>query len=506
MELVIDGNSLTVDDVVAVARGHANVRLSEDAVSRVGACAALVQRLVDEGKAIYGVTTGIGEFSRITLSKEDGEALQRKIIYSHSAGTGAPLAEDEVRASILLRANTLAKGNSGVRVSTLETMIQMLNRNVVPIMYEKGSLGASGDLSPLSQMAEVLMGEGEAIYQGKRMPGGKAMRAAGLAPVVPTFKEGLGLINGPQVITALGALAVHDSGVLMKVTEIASAMSFDALRGNIGSLDPRIHELRRFPGQIKVAEHLRRMLEGSEILSDPARKVQDAYSLRCAPQVLGASRDALAYARAQIETEMNALSDNPIFVPEDGVHLSCGNFHGQYTAMCLDFLAIAVAEIADLSERHTNRLMNPALSGLPDFLVESRGLNSGLMVAQYTAAALVSENKVLAHPAVVDSISVSADQEDHVSMGNTSALKLREVIRNTGTVLAVEILSAAQALDFRAPRRPGKGVQAVHEAVRRAVPHLHEDRVLHPDIEKVRRMVWDGTLIKAAEGAVGELV
>ncbi|MEW5937561.1 MAG: histidine ammonia-lyase [Candidatus Thermoplasmatota archaeon] len=505
MEVCIDGNSLTIEDVVAVARGHALVAISEHAEARVRECAALVQRLVDEGKAIYGVTTGIGEFSRIMLSKADGEALQRKIIYSHSAGTGNPLSEDEVRASILLRANTLAKGNSGVRLSTLNTMLQMLNRNVVPIIYEKGSLGASGDLSPLSQMAEVIIGEGEALYKGRRMSGGEAMRAAGIAPVVLTFKEGLGLINGTQVITALGALSVHDAETLMKVAEIASAMSLDALRANVSSLDPRIHELRRFPGQIKVAEHLRRMLEGSEILSDPARKVQDAYSLRCVPQILGASRDAIGYVRRQIETEMNALSDNPIFVPEDGVHLSCGNFHGQYTAMSLDFLAIAVAEIADLSERHTNRLMNPALSGLPDFLVEGKGLNSGLMVAQYTAAALVSENKVLCHPAVVDSIPVSADQEDHVSMGNTAALKLREVVRNTGTVLAIEILSAVQALDFRAPVRPGKGVQPVHEAVRSAVPHLHEDRILHPDIEKLRRMVWDGTLIRAAEGAIGRL-
>ncbi|MBI5001159.1 MAG: histidine ammonia-lyase [Euryarchaeota archaeon] len=505
MDVKIDGEGLTIEDVVAVARKGAKIVLPAEARARVEECARLVQKLVDSGKAIYGVTTGIGEFARIRISKEDGEALQRKIIYSHSAGTGDPLPEEYVRAAILCRSNTLSKGYSGVRLQTLETYMEMANRGISPVVYEKGSLGASGDLSPLAQLAEVALGEGEAFYGGKRIPGKVAMKAAGLTPIVPTFKEGLGLINGSQLTAGMAALCVHDAEQLVKVSEIASAMTLDAVRGVTGALDARAHELRKFPGQIKAAEHIRRMITGSQILAQPELKVQDAYSLRCIPQIIGASRDAVAHARTQIETEMNALVDNPIFIVRDGQHVSCGNFHGQYVGFALEHMAIAVAELASVSERHTNRMMNPILSGLPDFLVEGKGLNSGLMVAQYTAAALVTENKVLAHPAVVDSISVSADQEDHVSMANTSANKLRVIIRNTGAALSVQIMAAAQALDFRKPLLPGKGVQAVHALVRRHVKHLDEDRPLHPDIEAVRRLVLAGSIIKAAEGAVGKL-
>jgi histidine ammonia-lyase len=505
MEVVIEGKGLTIEDVVAVARHRAVVRISDRAKNRVEECAEFLKKLVDSGEAIYGVTTGIGEFARIRISQEQGEALQKKIIYSHAAGVGAVVPEEEVRAAMLLRSNVLAMGYSGVRLSTLETYVEMINKNVVPVVYEKGSLGASGDLSPMSQIAEVVIGEGRAFYKGKMVEGAEALKAAGIKPVKPTFKEGLGLINGSQMFTGVAALCVHDAERLMKNAQITSAVTIDAVRSVLKAFDPRIHELRGFEGQIHVAANVRRMLDGSEILSQPNAKVQDSYSLRCTPQVIGASLDALAWARKQVETEMNGVIDNPIFIPEENANLTGGNFHGQYVAFALDLLGIACAEIANLSERHTNRLLNPVLSGLPDFLVEGRGLNSGMMVAQYSAAALVSENKVLAHPASVDSISVSADQEDHVSMGPIGARKAKEIISNGWNVLAVELMCGVQALDFRQPLKGGEGVRAVHAFVRKHVTHLEEDRVLYPDIERIAGLLRSDEIMKIAEGAVGKL-
>jgi histidine ammonia-lyase len=381
----------------------------------------------------------------------------------------------------------------------------MINKGVTPVVYEKGSVGTSGDLSPLSQMAEVCIGGGEAYYRGERMPGAEAMRQAGLEPIVLTYKEGLGLINGSQMMTGQLALILHDTERLLKSAMIASSMTIDALRSVSNAFDPRVHRIRPYNGQRTVARNIRHLVEGSEIMAMKTGKVQDGYSLRCTPQILGPSLDAYHYVRNQTLIEMNSAADNPLFFTEDNVHLAAGNFHGQPVGMAADFLAIALSEIANLSERHTNRLLNPVLSGLPDFLVEGKGLNSGLMVAQYTAAALVSENKVLSHPGVVDSISVSADQEDHVSMGPVSIRKLNEILKNVWTVIAIEMMAGAQAFDFRAPNAPGKGTGTAYRQIRKVVPHLEDDRPLHPDIGNIRQILTDYTLIEAVESEIGEI-
>lgn len=505
MTVHLDGHGLTIEQVHLVARQRDKIALTDEAKERVHQCRQYVEELVEKGEAIYGVTTGIGELARIRVSQEEGEELQRRIIYSHAASTGDILPPEDVRAAMLCRANTLAKGHSGVRLETLQTYIEMVNRGVVPVVYEKGSVGTSGDLSPLSQLAMVVLGEGEAFYEGVRMPGFEAMRAAGLVPVRPSYKEGLGLINGAQLMTGQSALILYDAERVIKNGLIAMAMTLDALKAVLKPFHPRIHQERPFPGQIAVAGLLRRLFYGSEIMADPTGKVQDGYSMRCTPQVIGPSIDGYHYARRQIEIELNALSDNPTFFPEEGIHLAAGNFHAQSTAMAMDFLAIALAEVASLSERHTNRMMNPVLSGLPDFLVEGKGLNSGMMVAQYTQAALVSENKVLCHPAVVDSISVSADQEDHVNMGPVSVRKCKEVLKNVATVVAIQLLCGAQALDFRKPQKPGTGVAAAYEVIRSVVPFMETDRPLYPDIEQVLELVQTGAILEAVENTIGPL-
>jgi histidine ammonia-lyase len=505
MKVTIDGENLTIEDLHEVARNHAKVVISKKAKENVKTCRDVIQDLIDSGEAIYGVTTGIGEFARVKISKEQVQELQRRIVYSHAAGAGDLFHEDAVRGAMLLRANVIAKGHSAVRLSVLQSLVQMINRNVVPVIYEKGSVGTSGDLAPLSQMAEVVMGEGEAFYQGKRMSGKKAMDKAGIKTWVLESKEGLGLINGSQMMTAVGGLALHDAELLLKNAQIASGMTIDVLRSVMKAYDARLHGIRPFEGQNEVAANLRMLFEGSEILANISGKVQDAYSLRCTPQVLGPSKDAMKYIRQQIEIEMNSGADNPLFFPKDKVHLAGGNFHGQPIAMVLDFLAIALSEVADLSERHTNRLLNPTLSGLPDFLVEGKGLNSGLMVAQYTAAALVSENKVLSHPASVDSISVSADQEDHVSMGPIAARKATEIVKNVGTVIAIELMCAAQAMEFRKPLKPSKANRLVLKEIRKVVPKLVDDRVLYPDIKNITELVRSNKLVDIVEKNIGKL-
>lgn len=505
MKVVLDGSTLTVEQVHEVARNHATVGLTPDARQAVRRCRRVVQQLVDEGQLIYGVTTGIGELARIKVSPEHGAELQKRIVHSHAAGVGDFFEEDEVRAAMLLRANVLAKGYSAVRLSTLETLIKMINKNVVPAINEKGSVGTSGDLSPLSQMAEVVMGEGRAFYQRRLISGKKAMEKAGIKPVTLSFKEGLGLINGSQMFTGCGALRLYDSERIIKSAMIASAMSADALRTPMRAFDPRIHRVRPFNGQNAVAENMRRLLGGSELIAEGSGKVQDAYSLRCIPQVLGPSTDAWHYVRRQVEIEMNSAVDNPLFFPDDKVHLSCGNFHGQPVAMALDLLAIAMSEVGSLSERHTNRLMNPHLNvGLPGFLVKGEGLNSGYMVAHYTASALCSENKILSHPAVVDNFSMAADQEDHVSMGPIAARKLKEVLKNVVNVLAVEMMSAAQAFDFM-DAKPGRGTHEAYAQVRKVAKRLVKDRVLYPDIQAIARLISSWELLAAVEKRVGAI-
>lgn len=505
MTIHLDGDGLTIEHVEAVARHGARVEFSEKGKEKIERCRALVQKLVDTGEAIYGVTTGIGEFARIRIKPEDSAELQRRIIYSHAAGTGDIQLEEAVRAAMLCRANTLGKGYSGVRLSTAQIFLDALNAGLCPLVFEKGSVGTSGDLSPLSQLVEVFLGEGEAFCDGERLPGGEALRRAGLKPIDLSYKEGLGLINGSQMCTGEAALLLVDARGLVKNGFIASAMTIDALKGVPKAYDARLHAVRPFHGQNVVARHLRTLMADSEVIAEKSGKVQDGYSMRCTPQVLGPTVDAWRYAADQIVTEMNSAADNPLFFPDDSAHLAGGNFHGQAIGMAMDFLAIAMSEVADLSERHTNRLLNPALSGLPDFLVEGRGLNSGLMVAQYTAAALVSENKVLSHPATVDSISLSADQEDHVAMAPIAVRKCREILKNVGAVLAIEMMAAAQAFDFRKPLKPGKGTRIAHKVIRDHVPHLEEDRVLYPDINKIATLVRDNTILNAVEENVGEL-
>ncbi len=515
MTVTIDGSGLTIELVEEVARGGADVVFSDDAIENINKGRALVEKLVDSGEAIYGVTTGIGEFARIRVSPEQGAELQRKIIYSHAAGTGDLQPDEAVRAAMLLRANTLAKGYSGVRLQNAQIMLHCLNRGVTPVVFEKGSLGVSGDLSPLSQLAVVFLGEGEAFYEGERMPGAKALEMAGLKPVDLSYKEGLGFINGSQMLTGEAALRIVDARRIIKHALIAYAMTIDALKGVATAYDARLHALRPYKGQIAAAAALRQLFADSEIMADKSGKVQDGYSMRCTPQVIGPTIDAWYYTREQVEIEMNSAVDNPLFIPEDGAHLAGGNFHAQSIGMVMDLMAIAMSELANLSERHTNRLLNPTLSGLPDFLVEGRGVNSGLMVSQYTAAALVSENKVLSHPATVDSISVSADQEDHVAMAPIACRKLKEIQKNVVAVLAIEMNAAAQAFDFRKtreygsadgkPLKPGRGTGAAYEVIRQHVSHLEEDRVLYPDINIIADLVREGVILDAVEKEVGEI-
>jgi histidine ammonia-lyase len=505
MKVVLDGTRLTIEQVHEVARGRARVEIAPRARAAVARCRRAAEELMGRGELIYGVTTGIGELARVAVSPEHGEELQKRILRSHSAGVGPHLPEDEVRAAMLLRANVLSRGYSAVRPRVLDTLVAMLNRGVVPAVNAKGSVGTSGDLTSLAQIGCVVMGEGEAYHGGRLTSGARAMKAAGVAPVELSFKEGLALINGSQVFTGSGALSVHDGEILLKAAAIASAMSADALRTPKAPFDPRIHALRPFQGQVAVAGALRKLLAGSRLAGRGAAKVQDAYSIRCIPQVLGPSVDACRYARRQVETEMNSVSDNPLFFPGEREQLSCGNFHGQPVAMALDFLTIAMSEVGSLSERHTNRLVNPHLNGgLPAFLVRSEGLNSGYMLAHYTATALCSENKVLSHPAVVDNFSMAADQEDHVSMGPIAARKLAEALFNVANVLAIEMMCAAQALDL-VGGRPGRGTAAAHREVRKVVKTLSKDRAVAPDIERLADAVARGVLVAAVEREAGPI-
>jgi histidine ammonia-lyase len=384
-------------------------------------------------------------------------------------------------------------------------MVDMLNKGVTPMVLEKGSVGVSGDLSPMSFIAEVVMGEGEAYYKGKLMSGKKAMKKAKIKPVTLSYKEGLGVINGPQVMAGGGALLQYDGEGFIKKAMIAAAMTIDALRSVKGAYAKLLHEARGHKGQIVVAKNLRKMFQGSEIMAWKSGKVQDGYSLRCTPQVMGPALDLLKYTREQITREINAVSDNPVFFPDQRTYLAGGNFHGQNVGLAMDYMAIALSDVGNLSERHTNRLLNPVLSGLPDFLVEGRGLNSGLMVAQYTAAALASENKVLSHPAQVDSFSVSADQEDHVSMGPIAVRKMTEILKNLHAIVAIEMLCAAQAFDFHKPRKPGKGTIEAYKLIRKKVSFMKIDRSLYPDIKAVDDLMWSDDLVKAVEKKVGKI-
>ncbi len=504
--LVIDGNNLTIQDVVNVARNFYEVTLSEQAIQKVRYAREYVDRLVDEEAVVYGITTGFGKFSDTFISKEDTKALQRNLIISHACSLGDPLPEETVRAMMLLRANALSKGYSGIRLETLNTLIEMLNKGVHPIVPEKGSLGASGDLAPLATMVLVMLGDGEAIYKGERMPGREAMNKAGIEIVELTSKEGLALINGTQAMTAIGSLAVYDAENLIKNADIIASMTLEALRGIVNAFDEKVHKARGQKGQFITAKNVLRLVEGSELTTTQGQiRVQDAYTLRCIPQIHGASRDAINYVKNIAAIEINAATDNPLIFADQEEVISGGNFHGQPMALAMDFLGIAVSELANVSERRLERLVNPQLNDLPAFLTRKGGLNSGFMITQYTAASIVSENKILAHPASVDSIPSSANQEDHVSMGTTAARKARVMLDNAQKVIAIEAFAASQALTFRGDVKLGAGTAEVYKAIRKEVPPVEEDRIMYIDMNKLDKMVKNEVLIKAAEEAVGEL-
>ncbi|SET69527.1 histidine ammonia-lyase [Natronincola peptidivorans] len=499
----IDGDSLTLEEIIQVARDNYPVDITADAMEKVNKTRKLVDDYVEDEKIVYGITTGFGKFSDVAISKEETETLQRNLIISHACGVGNPFSEETVRAIMLLRANALAKGYSGIRLSTLETLIEMLNKGVHPIIPEKGSLGASGDLAPLSHMVLVMMGEGEAIYGGNRMTGKEAMETADIATIRLTSKEGLALINGTQVMTAVGALTVYDSKQLLKLVDIAAALTVEAQRGIIDAYDWKVHHVRPHEGQQQTAKNLLSLLEGSTFTTRQGElRVQDAYTLRCIPQIHGASRDAINYVEAKINIEINSATDNPLIFTEEGEVISGGNFHGQPLALSFDFLGIAIAELANVSERRIERLVNPQLSGLPAFLTAKGGLNSGFMIAQYAAAALVSENKVLAHPASVDSIPSSANQEDHVSMGTIAARKAKEIYENTVNVLAIELMVAAQAIDFHKDHKLGKGTSEAYRIIRDHISILQEDRVMYEDINRSAALVTTHEIVKGVEAYV----
>jgi len=504
--VAVDGEGLTPARVAAVARGGSPVELAAAAKGRLMRSRGVIEKILAQDRVVYGVTTGFGKFADVTVPEGERNALQKNIVMSHAGGVGPPLPRDAVRAMMLLRANSLAKGYSGVRVQVVQLLLDMLNRCLHPIVPAQGSVGASGDLVPLAHIALVMIGEGEAEYRDQVVGAAAALRRARLEPLTLTAKEGLALLNGTQYMAALGCLAVHDARELMKTAAVAAAMSFEALRGLPAAFDARIQEVRPHAGAKRCAAAMRRLLAGSDLLShNPSGRVQDAYSLRCIPQVHGASLDALEYVERVLVTEINSATDNPLVFPDTGEVVSGGNFHGQPLALALDFLALAVSEMGSISERRVERLVNPALSGLPPFLTERGGLNSGLMIAQYTAAALVSENKVLGHPASVDSIPTSGNQEDHVSMGSIAARKARTVVDNVAWVLAAELLAAAQGLDFIS-HTPGRAIRKAYRLVREAVPHWDEDRVLYRDLHRVHELVVSGAVARQVERETGPLV
>jgi histidine ammonia-lyase len=505
----LSGEDLTVEDVWRVALDGAPVALADRALERMRAARDVVLHAAHgAAEHTYGVNTGFGRFVTKAIPDELTDELQLRLLRSHACGVGEPYPDEIVRAAMLLRANALAKGCSGARIETVELLVECLNRGVVPHVPSRGSVGASGDLAPLAHLALPLIGEGEASVDGARLPGAEALARVGLEPTTLKAKEGLSLVNGTQFMAATGALGLVRARRLTRAADIACAQSLEALQGSRVSFLPQIHDLRGLRGQKDAAANVLQLLENSAIIESHrwCDRVQDAYSLRCAAQVHGASRDLLDYVDSTVSAELNAATDNPLVLVDDGVLVSNGNFHGQPLAFALDALAMAVAELANISERRVERLVNPSLSeGLPPFLTPNGGLNSGFMIPQYVAASLVSENKVLCHPASVDSIPTSAGQEDHVSMGNASGLKAWQVLANTECALAIELLAGAQGVEFLAPLEPGVGVRAARSFVRGLSPRLHDDRPLAGDIERVAAAIRDGSLVAAVEAEAGEL-
>lgn len=504
--VTITGNSLTIDEVKAVARDYAKVKIGKDAADKCVRGYKILQEKIDAKEKIYGVTTGFGEFSQVFINPEKAAQLQLNLILSHSTGVGDPAKEDIVRATMLCRANYLASGMSGGRPILLETLVNMLNKKVAPLILEQGSVGSSGDLAPLAMMVLPMLGLGEAFYQGKKMSGRLAMKKAEIPTIKLQAKEGLALINGDTFMVGMGSLEVYDALQLAKVSEIACATTMEAIEVVLQALDNKIAKARKFEGQVIAAKNLRKLMEKSEILAGPPARVQDAYSIRCAPVILGASRETLLWVKRQFETEMNAAQDNPLVFLDTEEVISGGNFHGQPICMPLEAMAQAIQEYASASEIRMERMNNPYYSKiLPAFLIESGGLNSGFMMPQYAAAALVNENKILCYPGIVDSIPVSAGQEDDCSMGTNAALKIQRIIRNTQYVLAIELLLGCQALDFKNGKKPGKGVRAAYDLIRTQVPYIKKDKIMYKFVEKIKELIKNEELRILVENETGQL-
>ncbi len=506
MAIVLDGSDLTIEKVVRIAREGEAVALHPDALARIESCRAMLEEKIRAREIMYGVNTGIGEFSEIVLSDEQVQQFQRYLIYNHAAGIGEPAPPEYVRAAIAGRINVHAHGRSGCRPQITVALVEMLNRGLVPYVCQKGSVGACGDLAPMSQIALLLLGEGQAWYEGELLPGDQAMARAGIAVPGLQARDGLAVINGSNLLTAMSALQLHDADRWLRQAEIGCAMSLAALHANLKPYDPRVHEERGFPGARRSARAIMACLAGGDLLTGKCKpRVQDAYSMRSSPQVIGAAHDAVAHARRQVEIELNGVGDNPIFLPEHGLTLTGANFQGTPVSLPMEMVGAAVTMVSVLSERRLNRLLNPALSaGLPAFLTRGAGMFSGLMLSQYTADTLIVEQRLLCAPAAVASIPAAADQEDFVSMGMNTALKNAQIIENAYGVLGIEMMAAAQALDFR-ELDPGRGVQVARSVIRRHVARLDEDRPLHPDHTRMRELVRSGEILDAVQREVGDL-
>ncbi len=506
MTITLDGSGLTIEKLVRIARDGEKVELHPQALERILTCRAMVEGKIQAGETMYGVNTGIGEFSEVVLSDDQVSQFQRYLIYNHAAGIGDPTPIEYVRGAIAGRINVHAHGNSGCRPEITLTLIEMLNQGLTPVICQKGSVGASGDLAPMSQIALLLMGEGEAFYQGERLPGDKAMQRAGIAIPGLQARDGLAVINGANLLTAMSAVQLYDMNRWLKQAEIACAMSLEALLANLKPYDVRLHEARGFPGAVRTAKAILQCMDGSDLVTGKIKtKVQDAYSMRSSPQVIGAALDAIAFARVQVEIELNGVGDNPIFLPEYNLTLTGANFQGSPVSLPMDMAGAAITMVSVLSERRLNRLTNSALSvGLPAFLTKGAGMFSGMMLSQYTADTLIVEQRMLSAPASIQSIPAAADQEDFVSMGMNTAIKNHQILDNSYGVLGIEFMAAAQALDFR-DFTPGRGVRAAHQVIRKYVTHLDEDRPLYPDHNQMKSLVQSGEILESVEDEIGSL-
>jgi histidine ammonia-lyase len=506
MTIVLDGSGLTIEKLVSIGRHGERVELAPAALARIKTCRAMLEEKVKAHEIMYGVNTGIGEFSEVVLTDEQVEQFQRYLIYNHAAGIGEPAPIEVVRGAIASRINVHARGYSGCRPEITLTLVDMLNKGVTPVVCQKGSVGASGDLAPMSQIALLLMGEGEAYYQDRRLPGREAMEKAGIPIPGLQARDGLAAINGSNVLTAMSAIQLYDMNRWLKQAEIACAMSLEALYANMKPYDVRLHQLRGYGGAIRASQAIMKCIDGSDLLTGKFKiKVQDAYSMRSSPQVIGAAHDAWAYAKSQVEIELNGVADNPIFLPEYKLTLTGANFQGTPISLPMDMVGASITMVCVLSERRLNRLTNPALSvGLPPFLTKGAGMMSGMMLSQYTADTLIVEQRILSMPASIQSIPAAADQEDFVSMGMNTAIKNAQILENAYGVLGIEFMGAAQALDFR-EFAPGKGVQAARAVIRQTVDHLDEDRPLYPDHTRMMALVKSCRILDEVEKVVGSL-